>query len=457
MEEQILKLFTHFTNLQPGFYDVVLKDETGCELIDIVEINEPAPLYFEEQLVHIACFGDATGQISFNASSGGIPPYTYSIDDGVTTQAAPIFSNLLAGSYKMTMLDANGCEWSKQVILTSPSELNSIITSTDLTCYQNNSGTITIEETTGGVVPYVVSFDGGQNFGQATSMTGLSVGDYFVVIQDENACTYNQTITINQPDELSVNEFVNDASCYGVCDASIGVLANGGTPPYTYQWEGEDVIQNSTEQLGICAGNYELNLTDVNGCALGVPFYLSSPDQIIADFYIPADEYSILASEVFFQNSSIGAVSYSWDFGDGSNLNYEHNPSHLYDDKKGRVYSVTLIASNEYGCNDTLKQIITIEDRLIYYIPNAFTPNGDEVNQTFKPVFNAGFTAEDFTLEIFNRYGELIFETRDPNMGWDGVYGDFIVPEGTYIWKVTLRERMTDRKVIDTGHVTVLK
>jgi gliding motility-associated-like protein len=188
-----------------------------------------------------------------------------------------------------------------------------------------------------------------------------------------------------------------------------------------------------------------------------VPFSVSSPDPIVADFYIPEGEYSILSSKVSFQNTSIGATNYIWNFGDNSDLNNETHPTHIYDDEKGKNYSVTLVAINDADCRDTVKQLITIEDRLIYYIPNAFTPNGDEVNQTFKPVFNAGFTAEDFTLEIYNRWGQLLFITQDSAIGWDGFYEGYIVPEGTYIWKVTLRERMTDRKVIDKGHVTVLR
>jgi len=100
-----------------------------------------------------------------------------------------------------------------------------------------------------------------------------------------------------------------------------------------------------------------------------------------------------------------------------------------------------------------------VEGRLIYYIPNSFTPDGDDYNQTFKPVFTTGYDVNNFTMLIFNRWGEIVFESHDANAGWDGTYGvdsDKIV-EGTYVWKIEFKTSKSDERKSLIGHVTLIK
>ena len=90
-------------------------------------------------------------------------------------------------------------------------------------------------------------------------------------------------------------------------------------------------------------------------------------------------------------------------------------------------------------------------------MPNSFTPDGDEFNQTFQPVFTSGFDPYDFQIEIYNRWGELIFESRDATIGWDGTYNGRYVMEGIYAWKLTFGNEVNDARYTDYGHVTILK
>ncbi len=95
---------------------------------------------------------------------------------------------------------------------------------------------------------------------------------------------------------------------------------------------------------------------------------------------------------------------------------------------------------------------------IIFYVPNVFTPDGDEFNEVFQPVFTAGYDPFDFHLMIFNRWGELIFESYNADIGWDGTYGERgLVQDGVYVWKIDFKETMSDKRHIHTGHVTVLK
>ena len=109
--------------------------------------------------------------------------------------------------------------------------------------------------------------------------------------------------------------------------------------------------------------------------------------------------------------------------------------------------------------HDTAFIEIPYVDGLTYYIPNTFTPDGDLFNQTFKPVFTSGFDPNQFSMKIFNRWGEIIFESRNSKIGWDGTYGinGNKVPEGSYTYHITYKIPNKDERRIVTGHVTLLR
>ena len=158
-----------------------------------------------------------------------------------------------------------------------------------------------------------------------------------------------------------------------------------------------------------------------------------------------------------FYNSSVGATSYSWDFGDSQNSTDE-NPVHNYS-STNNGYTITLTASSSLGCTDTYQVTIEYLEGEIFYIPNSFTPDGDNFNQTFKPVFTSGFDPYNFEMLIYNRWGNLIFETHDVNVGWDGSYGTEgrDVQQGIYTYKITYKNPRIDERKTVVGHVTIVR
>jgi len=144
-------------------------------------------------------------------------------------------------------------------------------------------------------------------------------------------------------------------------------------------------------------------------------------------------------------------------FGDGSGT-VQTNPSHIFPDTIASTYEVTLVANNIYDCPDTLVKTITVYEDLLLFIPNTFTPDDNKFNQIFKPVITAGFLTENYNFIVFNRWGEIVFETKDIKEGWDGttVKGE-LSQEGTYTWQIFITEsRYAKRKVL-TGHVNILR
>ena len=211
----------------------------------------------------------------------------------------------------------------------------------------------------------------------------------------------------------------------------------------------------------ISAGIYNITLTTtLNGC-IGVS---SLVNPILVEAYPiasfePSSEVFIESNQgLSFWNNSIAAQNYFWDFGDGG-TSTEFAPFHLFNDIENEGITVTLVVSSNLGCADTSTYLIGFDPGLVYFIPNSFTPDSDQFNQTFMPVFSSGIDASNYLLEIYNRWGQLIFTSKNPAVGWDGTYGEngYQCQNGTYIYKVKIKmPSVDDRKVIE-GHVNLIR
>jgi gliding motility-associated-like protein len=203
-----------------------------------------------------------------------------------------------------------------------------------------------------------------------------------------------------------------------------------------------------------------LTSTDANGCTNSVSYQnlIYVEDYPVADF--TASEFNLSnllnETEVNFTNQSSGAVTYLWTFGDGGNST-ETNPSHLFETDLAGSYAVMLVAYSDLGCTDTAYQSFTVTEELIFYVPNTFTPDNDVYNNTFQPVFTSGFDPYNFTMLIYNRWGEIIFETRDASIGWDGTYNGDYAQDGIYTWKIEFKSRVNDKKYVKVGHVNMMR
>jgi gliding motility-associated-like protein len=168
-------------------------------------------------------------------------------------------------------------------------------------------------------------------------------------------------------------------------------------------------------------------------------------------------EVTTLEPLVAFSNNSEHATSYTWDFGDGTN-GFAFEPFHVFPPVAGD-YVVSLVAMNEVGCTDTAYVSIHVEETLIYYVPNSFTPNNDEKNQEFMPILSQGYKNGTYRLRIFNRWGELVFESLDPSRGWGGDYGPNHTDcqSGTYTWVLNFQVLQTQEDKEIVGNVNLIK
>ncbi|MES2800187.1 MAG: PKD domain-containing protein [Bacteroidota bacterium] len=232
---------------------------------------------------------------------------------------------------------------------------------------------------------------------------------------------------------------------------SNGTVINGcGTVPVTFTQAGCYDVTLTTTSAGGCTSS-----------ATVIDLFCVEEDPMAAFSTNGATTISTLNTEVTFQNNSTGASSYQWDFGTGTGGSTEINPTQFFPENGTNSYLVTLVATSSLGCTDTAYYSINVEEELIYYIPNTFTPDNDDYNPTFQPVFTSGFDPQDYNLFIYNRWGELIFESHNAEIGWDGSYGNGreieLCQDGTYIWKIEFKTTNNDKRIMDHGHFSLIR
>ncbi|MFT5819529.1 MAG: gliding motility-associated-like protein [Crocinitomix sp.] len=222
------------------------------------------------------------------------------------------------------------------------------------------------------------------------------------------------------------------------------------------------ILPNITHTY-LFGGLYDVRVTvtDIYGCVSTVEYtdYITVETQPIAAFTMSPQSVFTSNTQVEFTNESLYASDFIWDFGDGSPLSNEVDPIHFFPSDVGDVfYPVELTASNYLGCVDSVTLYMNVKGIIIFYIPNTFTPDGDQFNESFVPVFESGFDPYDFHMVIYNRWGEVVFESFDATGGWNGAYGGGgLVDDGVYIWSIDFKELHSDKRHEHKGHVTILK
>ena len=295
------------------------------------------------------------------------------------------------------------------------------------------------------------------------SFVPSSSNTYHVIGTDANGCTGTDEVTITLAPMPAIDVIVdNTLGCapltvtltnpYGTLNNTVWTLSNGAT------LTGDNVQLTFND-----AGNYSVSLSSTNetGCTSTQTYtdLISITPQPTASFYTNPQEVTTILNNVALNNTSSNANHYLWTLPDGTTSTQE-DLSYSFQDGISGDYVIELIAMNDYGCSDTVYKTINVIEELIFYIPNTFTPDQDEYNQVFKPVFTSGYDPYDYTLLIFDRWGEIIFESHNTEIGWDGTYGasnPHNVQMGTFTWKIEFKTTNTDERKMFLGHVNLIK
>lgn len=261
------QLAPSFGGLTAGTYLVTVQDGNGCTAQTTQLVTEAgSPSISSIALTHVSCNGGNNGAATVNVS-GGTTPYSYSLN-GAPSQASPNFLGLTAGNYTMIVTDDNGCTANAAFTITQPTALSiNLPTVINVPCFGASTGSITLNPT-GGTQPYQYSFNGGVTFSNVNNISSITAGTYNIQVMDANGCSQSINLTLSQPPALAMTPVITNASCSGVCDGSIALGVTGGTPNYSYNWSFNVAPINSDNAVGLCAGSYNVIVTDNNGCVL---------------------------------------------------------------------------------------------------------------------------------------------------------------------------------------------
>jgi gliding motility-associated-like protein len=443
-------------NLIAGTYTVIITDLNNCSLIVPIQITQPsAILTINSNVTNVTCFGYNDGQINVTMT-GGTAPYTYFwLGSGATTED---LTNVSPGSYTLAVTDNNNCVTSATITVNQPSTpLSASIIQNPISCYGYNDGQLSAIGA-GGTIPYTYLW----NTAQTTSVISLlGAGGYTVTITDASGCQSSISDFLTNPTPFIANFAVSDAVACNPATINFynSTVGNYISASWTLSNGTLSNNLNGFEEIFNATGCYDLTLTVVaaNGCiatntVADAVCIVAGPT---ASFTSSTPEIDFATGAISFTNTSINEDQVLWEFGDGTQSTIT-DPTHFYTAQTYGSYNVTLFAIDTNGCIDSITQTFELNDDLKVNVPNSFTPNGDGLNDEFIPIFNMANSVKAYRFEVYNRWGQIVFESNDITVGWDGKYKGKICQTGTYNWIVYYQDYDKNPYNIN-GHTTLLK
>jgi gliding motility-associated-like protein len=455
-----------------GAYTATVTDFYGCKTNGIVNVTQPNLLILNVSAPDTICYGQ-NAQINTSAS-GGTSPYNY-----YWSSASSVITGTIGGPYSITptvnsnytvsATDANGCIVSPTIIYVKVKP-QLIAKGFSVTACDKDLITLSpVITSSGSGGPYTYNWSNtmmGSSITVPARFSPINPNVYSVTISD--GCTVPNTVANFTIDvkPSPTGSFTSNVKS-GCAPLLVNFIASSTGVNDKFIWNfysAGNAIGNEPQQYinYTNAGVYNvgIKITNTFGCKRDtiIPNYIIVYPSPIADFELVPKEVNLFDPSFTFINTSQGASSFFWDFGDyssNSNTSVIINPKHTYENIG--VYDVHLVASNLYGCKDTLKKQVEVKLDVGIYFPNAFTPDGDNLNEEFKPK-GYGIKSEPYKLEIFDRWGIELFSSENFSKGWDGtVKGtNIIAEEGIYVYKCFLTDFGGNKKYF-VGHVTLLK
>ena len=439
-----LSLVVGLTNSYQVIYSVAGCADTATASI----VVKPVPQVLTQN--DTICSGD----IATIGAFVDLPNGTYSWSNGSSTSFQTL-SPTVTTNY-ILVYTVNGCSSAPTTATVTVLPVPNITISNQTIC-AGNAVTLVANANPSGTFFWGPNHTQGSSTNTFTPQQDTTIQVYNVL----NGCssdTIQATVTVlPQP----ISSFTADV-LQGCVPLSVSLSADIGNYS-SYTWETSNQLSASGELATLTFntnGTFSISLTTtLNGCSstTTIPNMIAVDNYPIASFEPSSEVFTEPNQALSFWNSSIGATSYVWNFGDGATSN-EEGPTHVFQVENQGV-DVVLFAFSDLGCADSASFFIGFDPGLVYYIPNTFTPDGDQFNQTFLPIFTTGVDPFNYQMLIYNRWGEIIFESLHPNIGWDASYGPKgnACPSGTYTYVITIKTPSVDKRQTITGHINLIR
>jgi len=353
-------------NLVAGNYAVTIFDAIGDSLNLNFVVNEPLPITISSNVTSVTCFGGSDGSISLSVS-GGTGSYNYLWSNSETLSS---ISNLIAGSYSVSITDSLGCNEFEVIAIGQPTAINIIGNVTDILCSGGSDGNIDVS-VSGGSGSYFYSWSNGA---LTQDLNSISAGAYTLTVSDFSGCTNSSSFNVNQPSPISISATVNSINCFGNNDGSINLSSNGGTGTLNYLWSDASINE---DLIGVVAGIYFVTITDANGC---------TKDTTIEITQSPAIVITGVVSDVTCNGLSDGSIQANANGGSGV-YSFTWDNSIVSQDLVGvAANNYSLVVKDNLGCE--VSQIFTVNEPSVISINSAvsnvtcFGLNNGQINIT---------------------------------------------------------------------------
>lgn len=454
------------SSLLAGTYTVNVLDVNACSSSLNVIINQPNDAQIAFIPNNVSCFGGADGSLSASVVTGGTPPFSFQWDANAASQVTSLASNLSAGVYSVIVTDGNLCTYQDTAFISEPlAPLSLQISSTDLSCANANDGSAGVVAS-GGTSPYSYLWDDPD--GQTTAnANGLAAGIISVIVSDANACQETISTEIFEPSPVLIDSLISDpVNCWGESNGSLALVPSGGTGVgYLYSIDGGLSFQSDSIFYSLDAGLYDqIIVQDIgasNECYSSLYTAIIEENPYFDMSISPSDTTLQLEESLAFEllpsspYTLDDIIAVSWFPEEGLSCSDCVDPSLLtYQNYTEYTATIYYLGDDSALCSQSSSSLIIVENNLELFIPNAFTPDGsNNVNDVFK-IYGEGI--ELSLMQIYNRWGEKIFESAQQNAAWDGTYKGVLQNPGVYTYYVSIQ--YLDGKVLDRkGSVSLLR
>ncbi|HXB10822.1 MAG TPA: PKD domain-containing protein, partial [Bacteroidia bacterium] len=449
------------SNLTAGTYTITVHDANGCISTASATITQPPLLVASTAApVNVLCNGGSIGS-DLASATGGTGAYSYSWAPGGQTNANA--TGLSAGTYTVTLTDANGCTATAKTTITQPPVLSIAAAGFPVTCNGGSDGSSTAIPA-GGTPAYIYAWAPAGGTGAIAS--NLTAGTYTITVTDAHGCMHDTTVTVTQPNPIVVTFSADSlAGCAPLCVNFKDLTVDAGGTITKWNWSFGDGDKDSVKNPRHCysnPGSYNVTLTVVDNHGCTSTLVINNMITVYS-FPVPAFTFgpqpaTITDPTISFTDRSTdayGIATWLWNFNDPLNDNPSNrqNPTHSYGDTG--TFCATLTVTNIHGCTDSVTECLVISSEYTLYIPNSFSPNADGLNDIFKP---KGDFVTDYKMFIFDRWGMLLFNSSDINKGWDGTVngGSRICEEDTYVYMIEITDNL-GKKHSYIGRVTLVR
>ena len=426
-------------NLTAGIYVVTVTDANGCIRVKAFTITEPLPILLSINLVDTICIGQ---QATLNAiAAGGTGTYNW-LWNNQATSSTILVTPTATTSYFVSVTDSNNCPSKTDSISVNVfPPLGIAATGTDTIC-EGQSTVLSSIANGGNGGPYSYLWSNGSDSSSVNVFPTVTT-TYSVSITDN--CTLTPAtavlpVVVNETPSIDISPMTEQ----GCMPLEVQFLNNSSYPQGTiFTWlfgDGQTTDSISPLHIYNTDGIYTVSVQAITPDNCVSSFIMSNSIEVyplpVSSFSISPESISILHPEITISDSSLLSAIWFYDFGDGKTSAFQ-NPTHIYQDT-GR-FTVIQIVESEFGCRDTSNKEVIVEGAFTVYIPNAFTPNNDGSNDYF---FANGYGITELKMQIFNRWGNKVFETPSVSGRWNGIdTSGKICPQGVYVYTAKIKDQ----------------